>query len=73
MKLYSAEVVVGNYFVNAIGDSPENCIKALVKEYNRQFGSFCDNGFKNKADWLEYHGIDPGSLREIELNKGWTT
>lgn len=73
MKLYSAEVVVGNYFVNAIGDTPENCINALAREYNHQFGSFHDNGFKNRAEWLEYHGVSPASLREIELNMGWTT
>lgn len=72
MKLYYNKAEVGCYTVNAVGKTPAACIAALVKEYNRNFGSFKENGFKSRADWCEWHGIFPESCQEIEVGIGWT-
>ena len=74
MKLYLVEIYVGSYTITAIGDSPANTIKALVKEYRNQFGTFRENGFKNKADWLDYHGLseDGDGLHEFTVNTAVT-
>ena len=68
MKLYIAEVWVRSYCITAIGETPRKCINALVAEFKKSFGSFVQNGFLNKADWLDYHGIDERSCIEISLN-----
>lgn len=68
MTIYTASVYVGSYEIEAFCDSPEKVIKVLVSTYRKQFGSFTENGFKNQADWLEYHGIDTQSVRAIKLN-----
>lgn len=73
MKLYFKSEYFGNYEITAIAETPEKCLKAIVTEYKRNFGSFRDNGFKNMADWLEYHGLDnPNAFWEVELNKAFT-
>lgn len=68
MKIYSASVYIGNYEIQALGESPQKCISVLVSAYRKNFGTFSENGFKNKADWLEYHGISESSCDEFELN-----
>lgn len=68
MTIYTASVYVGSYEIEAFCDSPEKVIKVLVSTYRKNFGSFTENGFKNQADWLEYHGIDRDSVRVIKLN-----
>lgn len=72
MKLYYAEIWVGNYCISAVAETPEKCQDAIVKAYHKDFGSFRSNGFKSKAEWLEWHDIEkPCGFLEIELNKGW--
>lgn len=70
-KLYLASAYVGNYDLNVICNSPKECIDAIAKAYTKHFGSFRENGFKNKADWLEYHEIDEDSCFEITVGKEW--
>lgn len=72
MKVYTTEICVGSYEILAIGDTPENAIKALVREYHSRFGSFRENGFKNQADWLEWHGVSPEGCRAIKINSAIT-
>ena len=72
IKVYYTSVYVGNYEVSALGTSAAKCIDLLVKEYHRQFGSFRENGFKNRADWLEYHGVEEEGLQEIYIDSAWT-
>lgn len=69
MKIYMADVFVGSYEIVALGESPAKCFSALVSKYHKNFGTFRENGFKNKQDWLEYHGYDcDEALEVIELN-----
>ena len=68
MKFYTASVYVGNYEIQVFAESPQKCISLLVSAYRKNFGSFADNGFINKADWLDYHGISESSCDEITMN-----
>lgn len=68
MVIYTASVYVGSYEIEAFCDSPEKCIRVLASTYRRNFGSFTENGFKNRADWLKYHGISTDTVREVRLN-----
>lgn len=69
MFVYFGQVYVGSYEITAIAESPEKCRAALISKYRKCFGSFRGNGFKNTADWLEFHGIDEdGCFEKIALN-----
>ena len=64
-------VTVGSYELGAVGETRSKCLNALVKTYHDNFGTFAENGFKGKADWLDYHGINEMSCMEIRPNAGW--
>lgn len=68
MKIYTESVYVGNYEIEAFGDTPEAVIRALVSAYRKNFGSFAENGFRNKDEWLDYHGISADSIHAVTLN-----
>ena len=71
MKLYYRSIYVGNYDICAVGTTPQKCINAIVRKYHQQFGSFAENGFKSKSEWIEWHGLEIESCDEIELDKAW--
>lgn len=68
MKIYMGSVWVGSYEITALADTPEKCRKVLISTYHKNFGTFRENGFKNQADWLEYHDIIDDHFEEINLN-----
>ena len=71
MKLYYKEIYVGSYNIQAVADTPENCIKAILSEYRKQFGPPTENGFESVKEWKEYHDLYTESVQEITLNKAW--
>ena len=72
MKVYYCCVYVGNYEINALADDPAKCVDLLAQEYVQEFGSFKSNGFKSRAEWLDFHGISADCVDEIEINSAWT-
>ena len=60
------QIWVGSYNIIGVGDSKEKAIDEAWKVYRKSFGDF-----KNKEEWLNYHGIYRDSIKPIKVNSGW--
>lgn len=63
------QIWVGSYNIFGIGDSRERAIDEAWNVYCRNFGKNSD--FKDKEEWLKYHGIDRESITPIKVNSGF--
>ena len=65
------QIWVGCYNIIGIGDSRERAIDESWNAYCRSLNFGKDAYFKNKEEWLNYHGINRESITPIKVNSGW--
>lgn len=67
LEIYIAYTYVGNYEIGGTGYTPKEALDSAWKTY-RKHGF---NDFTNKAEWLEYHGLNEESCEKITVGEGF--
>lgn len=69
--VYLADADIGGYELIGSGYTPKQAIDCLWNEYKNNWSNWWGDGVPTKKEWLEYHGINEDSCREIEIGKCW--